>query len=81
MYYVHRYLRLTITYALIMGVIIAIVPHVYYGPGWSALNIEVGGQCARHDEKGVYRRQSIQNSFKGQASTASHDLWDYKNVS
>ena len=40
MYYVHRYLRLTITYALIMGVIIAIVPHVYYGPGWSALNIE-----------------------------------------
>jgi peptidoglycan/LPS O-acetylase OafA/YrhL len=40
MYYVHRYLRLTITYALIMGVIIAIVPHVYYGPGWSAVNIE-----------------------------------------
>lgn len=40
MYYVHRYFRLTITYALIMGAIIAVVPHVYYGPGWSYLNSE-----------------------------------------
>jgi peptidoglycan/LPS O-acetylase OafA/YrhL len=39
MYYVHRYLRLTITYALIMGVVIAVVPHVSYGPGWSFVNI------------------------------------------
>jgi hypothetical protein len=40
MYYVHRYLRLTITYALIMGVVIAVVPHVYNGPGWSNINQE-----------------------------------------
>ena len=40
MYYIHRYLRLTITYALIMGVVVAVVPHVYYGPGWSYINAE-----------------------------------------
>jgi hypothetical protein len=40
LYYVHRYLRLTITYALVMGVIIAVVPHVYYGPGWLYVNTE-----------------------------------------
>ena len=31
LYYVHRYLRLTIPYALIMGVIIAVLPHLTYG--------------------------------------------------
>ena len=32
MYYVHRYLRLSIPYALIMGVVIAVHPYVFYGP-------------------------------------------------
>ena len=34
LYYVHRYIRLTIPYALIMGVIIAVLPHLAYGPAW-----------------------------------------------
>ena len=37
LYYVHRYLRLTIPYALIMGVIIAVLPHLAYGPEWGAV--------------------------------------------
>ena len=35
LYYVHRYLRLTIPYALIMAVIVAVLPHLAYGPQWS----------------------------------------------
>jgi len=38
MYYVHRYLRLTITYALIMGVVIAVLPYIYYGPAWYTIS-------------------------------------------
>jgi peptidoglycan/LPS O-acetylase OafA/YrhL len=44
LYYVHRYLRLTIPYALIMGVIIAVLPFVAYGPSW--FYIEYGAQVA-----------------------------------
>ena len=35
LYYVHRYLRLTIPYALIMAVIVVVLPHLAYGPQWS----------------------------------------------
>ena len=37
MYYVHRYLRITLTYGLIMGVVIAVLPYVYYGPSWVSI--------------------------------------------
>ena len=44
LYYVHRYLRLTVPYALIMAVIIAVLPHVAYSPAWVnyAYSAEVG---------------------------------------
>ena len=35
LYYVHRYIRLTIPYALILAVVIAVLPHMAYGPFWS----------------------------------------------
>ena len=38
LYYVHRYLRLTIPYALIMGVVIAVLPNLAYGPSWFFVN-------------------------------------------
>jgi hypothetical protein len=34
LYYVHRYLRLTLPYALVMGVVIAVLPSLAYGPSW-----------------------------------------------
>lgn len=34
LYYVHRYLRLTLPYALVMGVVIAVLPLLAYGPSW-----------------------------------------------
>ena len=37
MYYVHRYLRITMTYILVIGVVIAVLPYIYYGPGWSVV--------------------------------------------
>ena len=40
MYYLHRYLRLTIPYVLIMGVIISVLPFVYHGPGWNGIVLE-----------------------------------------
>ena len=40
MYYIHRYLRLTIPYVLIMGVVTAVLPFVYHGPGWEMLWME-----------------------------------------
>ena len=39
LYYVHRYLRLTIPYALIMGVVIAVLPNLAYGPSWFNVNL------------------------------------------
>ena len=38
LYYVHRYLRLTIPYALIMAVVIAVLPNLAYGPSWFYVN-------------------------------------------
>ena len=35
LYYVHRYLRLTIPYALVLAVIVAVLPHLASGPQWS----------------------------------------------
>lgn len=35
LYYVHRYIRLTIPYALILAVVIVVLPHMAYGPFWS----------------------------------------------
>ena len=35
LYYVHRYIRLTIPYALILAVVIVVLPHMGYGPFWS----------------------------------------------
>jgi hypothetical protein len=35
LYFVHRYLRLTIPYGLIMAVIVGVLPHLAYGPEWS----------------------------------------------
>ena len=37
LYYVHRYLRLTIPYGLVMGVCIAVLPYLSYGPSWSSI--------------------------------------------
>ena len=37
LYYVHRYIRLTIPYALILAVVIAVLPHMAYGPFWSSI--------------------------------------------
>ena len=37
LYYVHRYLRLTIPYGLVMGVCIAVLPFLSYGPSWSSI--------------------------------------------
>ena len=37
MYYVHRYLRITMTYILVIGVTIAVIPYIYYGPGWESV--------------------------------------------
>ena len=37
LYYVHRYIRLTIPYALILAVVIAVLPHLAYGPFWSSV--------------------------------------------
>ena len=37
LYYVHRYLRITIPYFLVMGIIISVLPYVYYGPGWDTI--------------------------------------------
>ena len=44
LYYVHRYIRLTIPYALILAVVIVVLPHMAYGPFWSYIidNSEVG---------------------------------------
>lgn len=40
MYYLHRYLRLTIPYVLIMGVVISVLPFVYHGPEWNNIVLE-----------------------------------------
>ena len=45
MYYVHRYLRITMPYALIMGLIIAVLPYVYSGPGWTNIAFQ-SDQCS-----------------------------------
>ena len=45
MYYVHRYLRITMPYVLIMGVVIAVLPYLYSGPGWVAIAYE-SDQCS-----------------------------------
>ena len=37
LYYIHRYIRITIPYFLVMGVIISVLPYVYYGPGWETV--------------------------------------------
>ena len=47
MYYVHRYLRLTIPYLLIMGVVIAVAPYTSYGPGWEGIVME-SDSCRKH---------------------------------
>ena len=45
LYYVHRYLRLTIPYALIMGVVVAVLPHLAYGPQWN--RVVASGQVSK----------------------------------
>ena len=47
MYYLHRYLRLTIPYVLIMGVVISVLPYVYQGPGWNWVILE-SEQCQKN---------------------------------
>ena len=50
LYYVHRYIRLTIPYALILAVVIAVLPHMAYGPFWSSIidNSEVSSLSLFH---------------------------------
>ena len=47
MFYLHRYLRLTIPYLLIMGVVISVLPFVYHGPGWDTIIAE-SESCQKH---------------------------------
>ena len=44
MYYIHRYLRLTLPYVLIMGVVISVLPYTFYGPGWATV-VRAGEDC------------------------------------
>ena len=46
MYYIHRYLRITMTYALIMGVVIAVIPYLSYGPGWG-VQVDESEMCRK----------------------------------
>ena len=47
MYYVHRYLRLTIPYFLIMGVLISVAPYISYGPDWEGI-IRESDSCRKN---------------------------------
>lgn len=47
LYYVHRYLRITITYAIIIGFVITIYPYVYYGPDWFTI-LALSEECKAH---------------------------------
>ena len=40
MYYVHRYLRITMTYILVIGFVMAVVPYIFYGPNWWQVTME-----------------------------------------
>ena len=47
LFYVHRYLRISMLYILVIGLVIAVFPYVYYGPAWYQVLME-GEDCKEH---------------------------------
>ena len=66
MYYVHRYLRITMPYVLIMGVVIAVLPYLYSGPGWVAIAYE-SDQCSSMGWANLLYVQTLLNSTMNSA--------------
>ena len=45
LYYITRYFRITITYAMFLGIVIFVSPYVYYGPLWNR-KLQASDKCA-----------------------------------
>lgn len=63
LYYVHRYLRITVPYALVMGVIIAVLPYTFYGPSWS-FTIKEAEDCSNYGWANLLYIQTFLESTK-----------------
>ena len=47
LFYVHRYLRISMLYILVIGLVIAVFPYVYYGPAWYQVLLE-SEECKKY---------------------------------
>ena len=75
LYYVHRYIRLTIPYALILAVVIAVLPHMAYGPFWSSIidNSEVSRVLYQHCFMGTWESFSgLSSQRMGESALREH---------
>ena len=74
LYYVHRYIRLTIPYALILAVVIAVLPHMAYGPFWSYVidNSEVSRVLSRIVSWELWSFLGLSSQRMGESALREH---------
>ena len=74
MYYVHRYLRITMTYILLIGVTIAVLPYIYYGPGWWAV-VKESEDCRKYFWAHILYVNTLIDYTKGEENYCMGVTW------